>query len=155
MKTRFSATVAGALLMVFGAPPVAISQDRIPELQRETRTYDNSTTLTGCVVRGAVTGTYVLTNMTKDGETAGRDAVERISVVLSSNDVDVSAHLGHRVSVTGLYADAVSVMGITATAAKPAPGAAIPEIDKKPIQTFRVKSLAMVGESCSESANQP
>jgi hypothetical protein len=149
MKTICSAAVV--MSMAFGAAVAGVSQDRIPELTREGRTDPASATLTGCVARGMTTGTYTLTNAAKEGEAIAKDALQRLTVGLSSSDVDVSKHVGHKVSVTGSYARFEFVMG-TAGTEKPAAADAIADGDRKTTRTFAVKSLKMIADSCSEPA---
>jgi hypothetical protein len=148
MRTN-SAIALGAMLWAFGAPVAGVSQDTIPYLQREA---PKDTTLTGCVARGATTGTYILTTITKNGETAAADTVERLAVLLSGDYADVSQHVGHRVAVTGLFVSEGLVLGPLVTTEKPA-AVATSKDEKKPIGTFRVKSLAMVANSCSQAAD--
>jgi hypothetical protein len=148
MRTN-SAIALGAMLWALGAPVVGVSQDTIPYLQREA---PKDTTLTGCVARGATTGTYILTTITKNGETAA-DTVERLAVLLSGDYVDVSKHVGHRVAVTGLFVSEGLVLGPLVTTEKPVAVEATSKDEKKPIGTFRVKSLAIVANSCSQAAD--
>jgi opacity protein-like surface antigen len=111
MKTSCSTVAAAAMLatsMTFAAAAAGPSQDRIPELQP---TSANSATVTGCVARGTATATYMLTNITKEGQATARDAVQRMTVALSGTDVDLSKHVGHRVSVTGPYTSTERVTG--------------------------------------------
>jgi hypothetical protein len=153
MRTGYSAIALGAMILVLGAAAAGMSQDRIPELQREARSKSTSATLTGCVAPGVAAGTYILTNITKDEQPNVKDGLVRTSVLLSSTDVDVSKHVGHRVSVTGVYLS----HGRTTSAAamdKPAPTEEIARGDKLTSGTFRVKSLAVVADSCSQTADQ-
>ena len=46
---------------------VSVAQERIPELQRDGAAGANTPTLSGCVARGASTGTYTLTSTVKNG----------------------------------------------------------------------------------------
>ncbi len=103
MRTGYSAIALGAMILGLSAAAAGMSQDRIPELQREARSKSTSATLTGCVAQGVAAGTYILTNITKDEQTNAKDGLVPTSVLLSSTDVKVSKHVGHRVSVTGVY----------------------------------------------------
>jgi hypothetical protein len=153
MRTGYSAIALGAMILVSSAAAAGMSQDRIPELQKEARSKSTSATLTGCVAPGVASGTYILTNITKDEQPNVKDGLVRTSVLLSSTDVDVSKHVGHRVSVTGVY---VSQGRTTRVAAmdKPVPTEEMAKGDKLTSGTFRVKSLAMVADSCSQTADQ-
>jgi hypothetical protein len=153
MRTGYSAIALGAMILVLGAAAAGMSPDRIPELQREARSKSTSATLTGCVAQGVAAGTYILTNITKDEQPNVKDGLVRTSVLLSSTDVDVSKHVGHRVSVTGVYLShgrATTVAAID----KRAPTEEIARGDKLTSATFRVKSLALVADSCSQTADQ-
>jgi hypothetical protein len=153
MRTGYSAIALGAMILVLGAAAAGMSPDRIPELQREARSKSTSATLTGCVAQGVAAGTYILTNITKDEQPNVKDGLVRTSVLLSSTDVDVSKHVGHRVSVTGVYLSHGRTMSAAAMD-KPAPTEEIARGDKLTSATFRVKSLALVADSCSQTADQ-
>ena len=156
MRRWYSAVVTMAMSMALGAVASGVSQDAIPALQREARPAPQisiPTTLTGCVARGTATGTYALTDILKEGEAtpAARNAPERLTVVLSGTDVDVSKHVGHKVSVTGAYASDERATG--ARTEKPAAASATREGGKKTTETFTVRSLKMVADSCALSTN--
>src|SRR4029453_12647912 len=103
MQTKYSAVALGAVIMALSAAAASVSQASIPELQKAARPNAASATLTGCVAPGVAAGTYILTNIFKDEQTNAKNGLVRTSVLLSSTDVDVSRHVGHRVSVTGVY----------------------------------------------------
>jgi hypothetical protein len=112
------------------------------------------------VARGVASGTYTLTNFTRDAGTLTKEITPLTTVVLAGTDVDVSTHVGHRVSVTGSYASfelASYPRGELATGpalmAKPAAAAAKEDGGRKPIRTFTVKSLKMVADTCSQPAD--
>jgi hypothetical protein len=157
MRLCYSAVVAMAMSMALSVVASGVSQDAIPALQREARPALQiaiPTTLTGCVARGTATGTYALTDVLKEGEEgtpAARNAPERLTVVLSGTDVDVSKHVGHKVSVTGAYASDERATG--ARTEKPAAASATKEGGKKTTETFTVRSLKMVADSCALSTN--
>jgi hypothetical protein len=153
MQTNYSAIALGAMIMALSPAAAGVSQDRIPGLQREARTKPASATLTGCVARGVAAGTYILTNIIKDDQTKAKDGFVRMSVLLSSTDVDVSKHVGHRVSVTGAYLSDERATSVVAMD-KPSPTEEIARGDKLTSGTFQVNSLAMVANSCSQTADQ-
>lgn len=93
-------------------------------------------THTGCIEAGSVLGTFTLKlaaddHMAKDAmkkdtmtkESMSKDAMAPATLRLTSSSVDLSKHLGHKVSVTGSHDKATS--------------------------PFAVKSLKMVAASCS------
>ena len=157
--TTFRAIGLGVMLAVCAGTAAGRSQDRIPELQREAPKDSASETLTGCVSRGAVTGSYVLTNITRGKGDHNRIAgiaaekPEPTSVALSGSDVDISRHVGHRVSVTGRYASASLFAPRGAIEDKPLAVEPAAPTGNKPLRTFRITSLAMLSDSCSHSAD--
>lgn len=153
MKTMYSAIALGATLVAFGAAGAGASQDRIPYLQREVPKDPKNATLTGCVAHGASVGTYILKNITEDAATPGKGTFERMSIVLSGTEVDVSKHVGHRVSVTGLYASEALALGTLRTMEKASAAEEVSQADIKATRTLRVTSLVMVADSCSQPAD--
>src|SRR5687767_5477850 len=96
MRTKSPAAIA--VWMVFASVALAgVGQEKIPELQREARKDVDSATLTGCVARDAAADTYKLTNVTKEGDLIAEMSA-RVTVRLSTIDVDLARHVGHRVS---------------------------------------------------------
>ena len=93
-------------------------------------------THTGCVEAGSAPGTFTLTHLAADDH-MGKNAMKKDTMMskqsmtgmapttlsLTSSSVDLSKHVGHRVSVTGSHDEATS--------------------------PFAVKSLKMVAASCS------
>ena len=153
MKTTDSAAAIMALCVVFTAAAAGAAQD-LPLLQRDVSGAKGSP-VSGCVARGAGTGTYTLvTAATKD---AGPPAADEplFTIVLTGLDADLAAHVGHIVSVTGSYSPVIGPAGMalgTSGTAKPAPGTAAGRAAKS-VRTFMVKSLTMVAASCSEAAD--
>jgi hypothetical protein len=148
MKTSCSVVAILAMSMAFSAVVAGVGQEKIPELQKP-RPDLKGDTLTGCVARGTSTDTYTLTGITKEGAPTAKDAAQRMAVVLSATDVDLSKHVGHRVSVTGSLASEPRPLG-TAGTEKPAATVATAEGEQKPLQTFTVTALKMIAASCSQ-----
>ncbi len=130
-----------------------VKGDKMDKMEMKDATY------TGCVEAGTAAGTFMLTHvsadhmgndamkkdtMAKDG--MGKDAMASANLTLTGSSVDLSKHVGHKVSVTGSAAhgkmDAMGkdTMGKDAMAkdgmVKDAPA-------------FTVKSLKMIAASCS------
>lgn len=147
MNKTISTVAVMAISMAVSVAAVGTSQERIPDVQRPGATDATSITLTGCVARGTANDSYTLTEEKKAAATAtAPDAAPSTELVaLSSTEVDISKHVGHKVAITGSYNDSDAVVGTTG-AEKPAPSAS-PEKDKK-AKTFTVKSLKMVAASC-------
>ena len=156
MRTN-SPAAAIAMWMAFTSVALAgAGQDRIPELQREAPKDVESETLTGCVVRDTGADTYkltnvrlksvtkVLTNVTKEGDLSN-EMFTQAAVRLSTIDVDLAKHVGHRVSVTGLYAGAGW--------RQPAVSSPLERGGNGILPSLNVKSLTMVADSCSEPAH--
>jgi len=164
MKTiNISAATIAALCVAFTVS--GAGQDRIPEAQREKAAVDTKTpTLTGCVARGTAADTYTLTSNAKATETAAKDEMQPRLISLASTTVDLSAHVGHQVAVTGTYADAAKPTGTSGTAAAtpatpaaaPVPGTPMPPTASGAAETmpraFTVSSLKMVAPSCATGA---
>ena len=124
MKTMKISVVAATAVCLALSGVVSVAQDRIPELQRDGAAGANTPTLSGCVARGASTGTYTLTINVK-GHAAPTGADQPATVALTGTDVDLGPHVGHIVSLTGTYLAATEPTGPTGTAGteKPAPAA--------------------------------
>ena len=143
-----------AMLVAFVLPVVAGAQsgttakgDKMDKMEMKDATY------TGCIEVGSTAGTFTLTHvaddhMAKDAmkkdtmkkNTMGKDTMAT-TLTLTSASVDLSKHLGHKVSVTGSAAHGkMDAMGKD-TMAKD--GMA------KDASAFTVKSLKMVAASCS------
>ena len=152
MRTSYPAYPAAAIAMCMAFSSVALAgvgQEKIPELQRDV----DSATFRGCVARdSAALDSYQLTNVTKDGSLI-LEVSTRLSVRLSTIDVDLAKHVGHRVSVTGLY----SPRGRAADASslQPAVSGVEGNGENGALPTLKVKSLTMIADSCSEPADLP
>jgi hypothetical protein len=108
-------------------------------------------TLVGCVAQGTSGGGYTLTTSIPQPEATDKDAMTSIKLVLTSTEVDLSRHVGHTVSVTGVHAAhwATGTTGTTASGSPVSEGAVKDDGSKKTTGTFAVKSLKMVATSCS------
>ena len=138
-----------AMLVAFVLPVVAgalsgttAKGDKMDKMEMKDATY------TGCIEVGSTAGTFTLTHvaddhMAKDAmkkDTMGKDTMAT-TLTLSSTSVDLSKHVGHKVSVTGSAAHGkMDAMGKD-TMAKD--GMA------KDGSTLTVRSLKMVAASCS------
>jgi hypothetical protein len=159
MKTSCPVVAVAVLSVALGGGAAYASQDaqsKIPAAQREaaTATDDAKTaTITGCVAQGATPSTYTLTNATNAAAAKGKELSPRASIVLSGTDVDLTAHVGHKVAVTGAFSGVDMATGAVGTAGTAAPAAAAArEGDAKPSGTLMVKSVKMVADSCAEAA---
>jgi hypothetical protein len=151
MKTSYPAAAIAMWLALTPVPLAGAGQEKIPELQREVRKDIDSATLTGCVARDTAPDTYKLTNVTKEGDLIAEMSA-RFTVRLMTIDVDLAKHVGHRISVTGLY----SAHGRAADAGlhHPAVSSTLVNSESKTLlPTLKVKSLTMVADSCSEPAD--
>jgi hypothetical protein len=97
-------------------------------------------TYTGCLAAGTEAGTFTLTHASADdhmgkdamkNDAMKNDAMKNDALIVSSKSVDLSKHVGHKVTVTG--SSAADKMDATA----------------KSMSGFTVKSLKMVSTSCS------
>jgi len=145
--------VAIVLPVVAGAQSGTTAKgDKMDKMEMKDATY------TGCIEVGSTAGTFTLTHVADDhmakdamkkdtmkkdtmkNDTMGKDTMAT-TLTLTSASVDLSKHLGHKVSVTGSAAHGkMDAMGKD-TMAKD--GMA------KDASAFTVKSLKMVAASCS------
>lgn len=146
MKKTVSTIAVVAISMAVSTAAAGLSQDGIPYLQRPTAGSAPSITLTGCVARGTTSGSYTLAEEKKAEATTPDVATPAALVTLAGTDVDMSKHVGHKVEITGAYANADVVAGTTGTDRPAAP--ATTEGGKKAAKTFTVQSLKMVAGSC-------
>lgn len=156
MRTSYPAYPAAAIAMCIAFSSVALAgvgQEKIPELRREARKDVDGATFTGCVARDTALDSYKLTNVTTEGSLI-TEVSTRISVRLSTIDVDLAKHVGHRVSVTGLYSP--PGRATDASLLQPAVnGVEGGNGENRALPTLKVKSLTMVADSCAEPADLP
>ena len=106
-------------------------------------------TYTGCVEAGTAGGTFMLTHIAADhmGKDAmkkdtmakdnmSKDAMAPTTLTLASSSVDLSKHLGHKVSIIGSQAASGKMDAMKKDAMA------------KDASAFTVKSLKMVAASC-------
>jgi hypothetical protein len=154
MKTScLTVTVAAMVVGLSGATAKGI-QDKIPEIPTLRAMAAKSVTVKGCVGRGTAPDTYILTNITREGEATVKDASKPETLLLSTADIDISKHVGHEVSVTGMHAVPSQAIGTTgATDAKPATESTMTKTDAKVPTGFAVKSLTMISATCSQAGD--
>ncbi len=152
-KSGWTLTVAAIVVGLSGTMS-GVVQDKIPEIPKLQPAAAKSMTVAGCVGKGTTADTYVLTNLTRDGEPAVKDASKTETLVLSGSDVDMSKHVGHQVSVTGLHAAtdySIGTMGVTDV--KPGTPSTMTRTGAKASTAFTVKSLAMISATCSKAGD--
>ena len=97
-------------------------------------------TYTGCLAAGTEAGTFTLTHASADdhmgkdamkNDAMKNDAMKNDALIVSSKSVDLSQHVGHKVTVTG------------------SSGSDKMEANAKGMSGFTVKTLKMVSTSCS------
>jgi len=154
MKTScLAVTVASMVMGLSGATPRAI-QDKIPEIPTLRSVAAQSVSVTGCVGRGTTPDSYVLTNATQEGVAPGKDASKLETLLLSSENIDISKHVGHKVSVTGIHAATIRAIGTTgATDVTLAPESPMTKPAAKVPAGFAVKSLTMISATCSQAGD--
>jgi hypothetical protein len=151
MKTSCFAVAVVGITMTFDASARVATQEKIPLLSRDGWMDPWTVTVVGCVAQGTSAGGYTLTTSIPQPEASDKDAMKSIKLVLTSTEVDLSQHVGHTVSVTGVPG-AHWVTGTTSSN-KPVSERAVKDDDKKTTGTFAVKSLKMVATSCSQRAD--
>lgn len=154
MQRRRMATIAVVVVASLGvtlhAQHPAGGHDQTAKQNEKAKT----TTLTGCVAAGTEPGTFTLTNVTREGAAATKGALAGTSgtakpmsdsVMLMGTKVDLTKHVGHKVSVTGTPSDHRD-HGKTE---KPGDHAKMPQTGAS--QTMlTVTSLKMVAASCGQ-----
>ena len=136
MKWMMS-SVAVLIAMVLSAGIAAQSGGTMAKGDKMDKMATKDATHTGCIEAGSAAGTFMLTHLAADDHMA-KDAMKKDTMTkesmskgamatptlnLTSTSVDLSKHLGHKVSVTGSHDKATS--------------------------PFAVKSLKMVAATCS------
>lgn len=153
MKAIFGSAVATCIAaMLVGSLAAGVSaqtgqdkmgQDSMGKAQTKAGSY------TGCVEAGETPRTYVLTHVATADSHMGKDAMARDSMSKSAmspstlsivgQTVDLSAHVGHKVTVSGTAAGTMDAMKKD-TMSKDAMSAHA--------RPFTVKTLTMVASSC-------
>jgi hypothetical protein len=162
-----AATVAMVAGLSTYAPVTESGQEQIPYLPTPQPIAAQSATVSGCVAQGTVADTYVLTGVVRDVEPTApattpvpmapvpvvKEGSKSATLLLTGSDVDMSKHVGHKVSVTGTdTAAADRPIGTSgSTDAKPGTDSATAKADAKVPAGFAVKSLKMISGSCTEA----
>ena len=154
-----AATVAMVAGLSAYAPVTESGQEQIPLLPMSLPVGATSMTLTGCVAQGTSADTYLLTGIVRDVEpmappvAMAKEGSKSETLLLTSSDVDVSKHVGHKVTVTGMAVAADRPVGTSgAIDAKPGTDSAMTRTGAKIPAGFTVKSLKMISASCADGA---
>jgi len=145
-----TSSVAMLIAVVLSVTAIAQSRGTTAKVDKMDKMGMKDTTHTGCVEAGSAPGTFMLTHLTADDhmgkdtmkkatmahDTMGKDAMAPTTFSLASASVDLSKHVGHKVSVTGSSAHGQMDAMEKDTMAKST-------------SAFTVKSLKMVAASCS------
>jgi hypothetical protein len=162
MNRLFAAT------MLAGLCAVGLSA-QIPATQPKPEEKDKIVTATGCLRAGEEPSTFVLANVkwpdktdkTKVVGTAGADDTastgETLRLVGSPSGVRMSEHVGHMVEVTGVIVDEARPQTTselnnparTGTGGDQTSRAQRPPAQVPSPQTLNVRTVKMIGESCS------
>jgi hypothetical protein len=121
-------------------PPATPPTEQAPATP-DTPSMGKDATIKGCLQAGAGADSFVLANVaraTPGAPGAPSAAAEKKSVNLKVADstVDLKAHIGHTVEVTGSFIKPAA--GAMSEAAGPG----------KKVKTFEVKSVSMISPSC-------
>ena len=152
MMCSVALLIVAVLPMAIGAQSGTMAKgDKINKMDKMEM---KDATYTGCIEAGTAAGAFVLTHvaadlMCKDAmkndtmahDTMSNAAMAPTTLTLASSSVDLSKHLGHKVSITGSAAHGkMDAMGKDTMAKDPM---------TKDARAFTVKSLKMVAGSCS------
>jgi hypothetical protein len=122
--------------------------DKMDKMDKKMEMMDAN--YTGCIEAGSAAGAFMLTRvatadhmgkdmMKKDAmakDSMGQEKMAPTTLTLKGSSVDLSKHLGHKVSITGSLAhDKMDAMEKGTTG--------------QPASTFTVKSLKMIAATCS------
>jgi hypothetical protein len=146
------AVIAAAVMMGLSGGAAKGNQDTIPQIPTARSTAAKSVTVTGCVGRGTTPDSYVLTNVTQEGHATVNDARKPETLLLSAEDIDISKHVGHLVSVTGMHA-ATNRAPTGATDVTPATESTMTKAAAKLPIGFAVTSLKMISGTCPEAGD--
>ena len=157
MQRRRLATIAITAAVLFGATLQAQHPASGHDQTANQSAKAKTTTLTGCVAAGTEPGTFRLTNVTREGVSASKSAPAGTSgtampmvdsVMLMGTKVDLSKHVGHKVSVTGTPFGQAEARD-HAKPEKPGDHAKTPQ--PAPNQAMlTVTSLKMIATSCGQ-----
>jgi hypothetical protein len=105
--------------------------------------------LTGCVQAGTSASSFELTNVKKGMEHANpsaapADAASKNVKLTAASGVDLAAHVGHTVEVSGSWAKSGDSPSAASPSASPSGSGA---------KEFNVKSVKMVSSTCSAGTN--
>jgi len=130
--------LAGVLLCVGGfATTGVIAQAEKPQGEKPKPAAGKPHTMTGCLEKGAQADTFTLNNV----EGTGPKTVE----LHADGSTKLSAHVGHRIAVTGTTVDPATLQ--KGTTGKPAS----PDSPAKPAATghhMEVTSIKMIADTC-------
>jgi pentapeptide MXKDX repeat protein len=149
MKWMISGAVMVAVALSVGVRAQSGSgmaqDDKMGKMDKMEKMDGKTPTYTGCLAAGAEAGTFTLTHASADdhmgkdamkhdamkGDAMKNDAMKNDTLAVSSKNVDLGKHVGHKVTVTGSsVADKMDANG-------------------KSTSAFTVTSLKMVSASCS------
>lgn len=156
MQRRRMATIAVAVVASLGVTLHAQHPTGGHDQTAKQNEKAKTTTLTGCVAAGTEPGTFTLTNVTREAAAAMKSAPAGTSgtakpmadsVMLMGTKVDLSKHVGHKVSVTGTPSDHAGASDHGKTE-KPGDHAKMPQTGAQTMLT--VTSLKMVATSCGQ-----
>jgi hypothetical protein len=154
-----AATVAMVAGLSAYVPVTESGQEQIPLLPMPLSIAAQSATVTGCVAHGTAADTYLLTGGVRDVEPMApsvpmaEEGSKLETLLLTGSDVDMSKHVGHKVSVTGMDITAADRPVGTSGAidAKPGTDSSMTKTGAKAPAGFTVKSLKMISASCAEA----
>ena len=123
MKLIMSSVVV--LVAALSVGIAAQSGDTMAKGEKMDKMATKDATHSGCIEAGSAPGTFTLTHLAADDhmakdamktmtkESMSKGAMAPPTLSLTSTSVDLSKHLGHRVSVTGSHDKATSPFAVT------------------------------------------
>ena len=133
--------------------PSSQSADRMDKMD-----HGKSSKLTGCVQSGTTAGTFELSNIKKgaksDSMSASADSTSsagKTVKLVAAAGVDLTAHVGHQVEVSGNWDKSASADSAPSTTTPPASADASSSAPKG--GAFNVTDVKMVSATCSAGTN--
>jgi hypothetical protein len=112
--------------------------------------------LTGCIQAGTSASSFELTNIKKGASEhsapaagAAADAASKNVKLTAASGVDLAAHVGHTVEVSGSWSKAGDSPSAAPSAASPSASSSASGMGKE----FTVKNVKMVSSTCSAGTN--
>jgi hypothetical protein len=147
------ATLFGfAIVSAQTTPQTPPSAPQTPDPAVSSAKLDKEVKLTGCLKSGTDPGSFELSNVKKEGASTSASATagtatamagDKTVKVTASPSVNLAAHVGHQIEVTGTWAAKASAT----------PPAADAPATAKASKEFNITAVKMIASSCATGTN--